>query len=154
MLRRDSVAHFASVYIANATGVFHSWQKASDREQARIKLPHLPLLHFERANRRLNETLRQLSNSHEYMAVEHESFVQDADTTYGKLFQFLGLAPIPVTWQSAKKVLPDPREFITNYDQCLKWLENKDDRLASMMTGFYARYRAAQPARLTSFLKH
>jgi len=145
VVRRDVIAHFGSVYSARKSGVFHSWDAKRDaKEKKEVALPRWQLMQFIRATRRLNSVLDKLQTNHDYLRVSQEDLLANPDDTYKSLFEFVGVdASVPVTWQSAKKVLPDARAYISNYDQCARWSAQSDSKSNILLTrlfGFLRRY--------------
>ena len=72
---------------------------------------------------------RELHKSHDVCEILHESFVEDPQTTYNNLFKFLDLPETEVTWMKSKKVMPNPEEYILNYQQSYSLMKSLDKQL-------------------------
>jgi len=140
VVRRDVVAHFGSIHSARNSGIFHSWEvKNSSVQKEPIRLPRWQFMQFIRATRRLNSTLTKLEEQHDYLRVSQEDLLADPEETYKTLFRFVGVdASVPVTWQSARKLLPDPRAYISNYDQCVAWSAQAESPVNKFLTRLFS----------------
>lgn len=135
VIRSDEVAHFGSVYKAATTGIAHSFQGQASTE--RVRLPVLWFMHFLRGKRRLDAELRELEKSHKYTCVCQENIGQ---MMFNDLFRFLGVEPVEVKLE-VEKLLPDPQEYITNYNWLGWWAGQLDRPAVSFVVKAYGAWK-------------
>ena len=119
-LRNDIVAQYGSLERARITGNWHSWVKSEGRLEGKIILDkdrlHAHAVEYLKTVREL----QRLKETHEVFEVFYENdILPDNLQVYYRIFSFLKLPKIEITWLRSKKVAPKPEEFIANYAQHL-----------------------------------
>lgn len=113
--RHQVIAQCGSLYLASQTGQWHAWAGGTDkRGSPTIEIPLDYFDDYVREARAIDQQLETLTQSHRTLHLDYE---QDIVTGLGwpRMFHFLGLDAIPVTWLRMEKVAPPPEEFISNY---------------------------------------
>ena len=68
----------------------------------------------------IEKILSQLHASHDVFDLEYERLLEPDHDMYERMFEFLGVEAMPVTWLKAKKILPPPEQFISNYAKLVR----------------------------------
>jgi hypothetical protein len=63
------------------------------------------------------EILGRLRDSHNVFDCVYEDYVKEPSVMQKKLFDFLDVPNMEVTWLLPKKVMPPAKEYIRNYDE-------------------------------------
>ena len=132
-IRTDLVAHYGSGYMGRNTGIMHSWSPGFGRPVDSVKFTRRDVVRFAESAKIVNGIFGCLSESHDYLRLEYESYLQNPETVPIQLFDFLGLERLEVT-QPSKKVLPPPQEYILNYNQCHEWIREGPSLLDKIPT--------------------
>ncbi len=128
-IRNDLVAQYGSLLSARMTGSWHSWNPGAAR--LRRKRPPLIRAMFVRYclnSLEVNRVLRQLHSSHEVHECIYEDVVADRNEQLLRLFDFLELGRMQITWLKGEKVKPPPQKYIRNYEKLSKVLTRLRDQ--------------------------
>jgi hypothetical protein len=114
--REDLVAQYGSLQNARRTGVWHSWY-TPDNKAATPPRKLNPWLFRRYALECLDvvEMLRGLQASHSVFVCKYSALEADETSVHRSAIEFLGLDDVPITWFQAKKLMPPPQSYITNY---------------------------------------
>jgi len=117
-LRDDIVAQFGSLERAKATGNWHSWVKPKRGLEGKIKLDKIRLHAHAVEYLKTVRELQRLKEAHEVFEISYENDILPGNLqVYHRLFQFLELPDMEITWLRSKKVAPAPKDFIAEYTQ-------------------------------------
>jgi hypothetical protein len=116
--RKDLVAQFGSSVSGKKSGLMHSWYKTGG--ERRIFPIRLNKWEFQRYALRQMETyeiLGQLRSSHDVFDCVYEDYLKEPSAMQEKLFNFLGVQDMEVTWLLPRKVMPPAKAYIQNYGE-------------------------------------
>ena len=121
-IRDDLVAQFGSFVRARKTGTWHIQSSSDRRATEMIRID--PSEFSEYATRCLDaiDQLRFYTKYFDVFEVSYERDILDG-TDWSDVFQFLGIDPIPVTWNTMAKVTPKPEAYIENYAETCEALQ-------------------------------
>jgi tetratricopeptide (TPR) repeat protein len=115
--RDDLVAQCGSLVRAQESGEWHVYEGKRTQPQG-DKIAIEPGYFQDYARNCLDAVaqLRTLHATHRVLEFNYERDIVPGNA-WGKLFDFLGLPHVPITWLRMQKVAPPPRDFIENYDE-------------------------------------
>ena len=120
IIRNDLVAQYGSGYNARKTGIYHSWYKNFNKLTVhKLKINKWVFSRYVVNYLYTFEILGRLYETHNVMQCIYENFVSKPAATQRKLFDFVNVPKVDVTWLDSKKVLPDPDQYIRNYSEML-----------------------------------
>lgn len=117
-VRNDLVDQYACFLHAQKTGVYHSWNKGF--ENMKIQKIRIDKNLFARYVIDCLDTyvvLKELSKTHDLLQCVYEDYLVDPKSVHNKIFNFIDVPQIEVTWLKSKKIEPDPDKYITNYPE-------------------------------------
>lgn len=117
--RRDLIASCGSLVRARRSGVWHSWSGGATDRPLRIA-PRLLRRYAEYA-RTAVQRFRTLHDTHEVLELSYEDDVCGGGA-HERLFEFLELEQVSPAWVHLKKLNPDARSYIKNYDRLAQTL--------------------------------
>ncbi len=154
VVRHDVVAHFGSALYGKRSGIMHAWNAgARERVVQPIAIPKWQFVSFALGVLRMNRELRALQDSHAVLELAYEDYLEDPANVHRRLFDFVGVPQLPVTWLPAEKLLPPPESYITNYLEMTRLLEQLRDAVASGEVPATLELPAKVLAKLRSTLK-
>jgi hypothetical protein len=130
-IRDDLVAQYGSLVSARFDGVWHSWHQGADKIKNRRRRLYRPM--FDRYVLNALESislLRQLKQTHPVHEFAYEEQLTDQAGVFRRIFEFLRVPPVEVTWLRTKKVKDAPDQYITNYARMtrrLQWLRQRHE---------------------------
>ena len=98
--------------------MWHSWYTPDTKSAAPpLKLNRWLFRRYALECLDVVEMLRQLQASHSVFVCRYSALETDEMGLYRSAIEFLGLDDVPITWFQAKKLMPSPQTYITNYEQ-------------------------------------
>ncbi len=112
--RDDAVASYGSLERAKSSGVWHSF--AGGSTTGALRIAPRKLFSYLEVRELVTRRFRTLSRSRDFLELNYERDIADGGAPQ-KLFRFLGLDPVDPDWIRIKKLNPDARDYIKNYDK-------------------------------------
>lgn len=151
--RDDLVAQCGSLARAEKSGEWHAWEgrKKSAREGTLAIEPSRFQAYAHECRHTMGQ-LRTLARTHDLLEFNYERDIANG-VRHDRLFEFLGLPRVPVTWLRMTKVAPPARDFIENYDELTKLLARiPEPREEDELTAARARRSEAARSEAPNFL--
>jgi hypothetical protein len=124
MTRNDLVAQYGSVIVGNTSGLMHSWYKGvEDRKIPQITINKWLFINYVIKCLDINVVLSELRKTHEILECYYEDFLANQALVEKRVFDFLGVPQIEVTWLKSSKLMPAPEKYIRNYSDMRNLLE-------------------------------
>ncbi len=143
VVRKDLVAQYGSAISGEKSGIMHSWYKGfENRKTEKIKIKKWPFISFLLNNFATYNEFSNLQKSHEVYELKYEDYVRDPQTIHKELFNFLGVADVEVSWLESKKVMPPAEEYIVNYHEMKKLLDELESQYFDNTISPYLLYKA------------
>jgi hypothetical protein len=138
VIREDLVAQFGSNVSARLTGRYHSLgrdrsvrRKEKEWADSKLKLNKWGFVEYAIKCLETNRILRELHDSHQVLEVIYEEFFSNEEDNFRRLFNFLDVPAISITWMRASKVMPPADQYIKNYRQLSTILGRLKEHLAN-----------------------
>jgi hypothetical protein len=114
-IRSDWPAQFGSLLCAQKTGIWHSWSQGERHVPRSLHVDENAFADYAHECVHLLERLQALKRTHRVLEFSYEDdILAGAPESYPKLFEFVGVRTLPVTWLDSTKVAPPPEQFVTN----------------------------------------
>lgn len=124
MVRNDLVAQYGSMLNARKSGIYHSWYKEFENRKLRnLTINKWVFIRYTIKCLDILNVLRGLHKTHNVIECAYEDFVSNREWAQERLFDFIKVPQVDVTWLESKKVMPDPEEYIKNYSEMKSLLE-------------------------------
>lgn len=121
--RKDLIAQYGSNYKAKKSKVYHSWNRGIENlKKNKIRINKLLFTRYVINCLDTMNIIEDLQQSHEVYNCNYEDLIEDPKSFYNKIFSFLGLSPYEERAE-AKKLLPPANEYIKNYSELHRLLE-------------------------------
>lgn len=124
-VRDDIIAQYGSRLRSSATGQAHSWRSNRLNHEFRVTIPRDKFASYAVSALKTLEELRKLKATHQVIEVVYErDILPNNHEVYYKIFEFLGLPKVEISWLDSKKVAPPPEKYILNYFELKRLLES------------------------------
>jgi hypothetical protein len=131
-VRQDLVALYGSARQGRRSGIMHSWYPDyQSRTVDTMRIRKWPFTTFALGCLRTNEAVCKLGDSHDYMEIVYEDYLNDPESIHQQLFEFLGLPVVAATWLKSEKVMPPASQYIRNYDLATAWAQELKEYVQS-----------------------
>ncbi len=140
--RLDYLAQFGSLKRAENSGQYHSWNKQM-KKVSDISINKKDFIDYVFRVKKINEIVEILKYSHEFMIFNYEEDILEGSLkNYTKLFNFLKIPIVDITWLNSSKVAPSPEIFIKNYNELLSVQEVliKEENENKTLEYFYEKF--------------
>jgi len=118
IFREDLVAQYASLVKAQQAKSWHSFSSNNTiPRQKTVKINKWRFINYALSSLKTRRIMDDFKNNHNVLEIKYEDFLKSSEVIYKKIFEFLNLQSIDVTWNHAKKVSPSPEEYIVNYKE-------------------------------------
>lgn len=118
VIRRDLVAQHASLQRAVRTGRWHSFSEQTNNgvdPNAPFEIPEEHFRGYCRDAIVALEKLGELSSSHVMLDLSYEDEIAAMGTeAFQRVYEFLGLPAVDISWIGSKKVAPSVDRYVTN----------------------------------------
>ncbi|MEB3355883.1 MAG: sulfotransferase [Synechococcales bacterium] len=126
--RENWIAQYGSVLRAKITRQYHKWVDKKSQNHVKVNIPLKDFLEYACTCHKIKSEIAKLNKTHQVYHLSYErDILANNSRAYAKVFEFLGLPPVEITWVNSKKVAPPPGEYILNY----AYLSEQFERLKS-----------------------
>lgn len=112
--RTDLIAQCGSLYLAMRTGQWHAFGGKPRSSDEKLEIPPGEFDAYTRSTRRIEAQLDRLEETNPVCALDYERDIERG-LDHGRLFDFIGVDRMPVTWMKMQKVSPPAQSFIANH---------------------------------------
>ncbi|QNN24894.1 sulfotransferase [Planctomycetales bacterium ZRK34] len=127
-VRSNLVAQYGSLLSARFSGAWHAWNAGAETAKSKqVKFIRPMYIRYLLDCLDTMKTLRTLHASHDVHEVVYEQMSEDMQGHFDAMYRFLGLDPIPLPQQKAKKVKAPPEQYIYRYPDMVDYASRIQD---------------------------
>lgn len=141
--RRDKLATIGSLKVAQQTNLYHIHDKTQQQATPTVQLNPLELEHAVLNLCEIDKALDGLSDKCPVVDVAYEDLMATPHSELSRIFDFVGVQSMEKQSLPMKKVLPNPQDYVQNYEAARKIVEDTESAFRhGKLTTKSERYRS------------